>query len=74
MTNPLEDFLGGLGNALDKTLNPAPTDAAVYVRDGQLWMKLVYGDTSGMEINYPLPDKDLKSLQAGILSYLLEKK
>ncbi len=73
MTNPFEEFFGGLGNALDKAMNPKPTDAAVYEKDGALHLKLIYGDTSGGDVNICLPDKDLRSIQAGIVNYLLDK-
>jgi hypothetical protein len=72
VTNPFEEFLGGIGNALDKALNPEPTDAAVYERDGKLYLRLVYGDTSGGDINIVLPKKDLSGLVKGITDYLLK--
>ncbi len=74
MTNPLEEFFGGIGNALDKAMNPAPTDAAVYEKDGELYIRFVYGDTSGGDINIVLPKKDMPAVVKGITEYLLKVK
>jgi hypothetical protein len=73
MTNPFEDFIGGVGAAVTKALNPNPTDAAVYAKDGHLYLKLIYADTSGTDLNIRLPEKDLKSIQQGILDHLLKE-
>ena len=74
MSNPFEEFLGGIGNALDKAMNPEPTDAAVYEKDGKLYVKFVYGDTSGSDINIVIPKKDMPGLVKGMTEYLLNVK
>jgi hypothetical protein len=72
VSNPIGEFFGGLGNALNRAMNPEPTDAAVYEKEGKLYIRFVYGDTSGGDINIALPKKDLSSIAKGITDYLLK--
>lgn len=72
MINSFDELFDAAGKALSQAMNPEPTDAAVYEKDGKLVLKLIYGNTSGGEVNIVLPAKDLKSMQQGILEYLLK--
>lgn len=72
MINSFDDLFDAAGAAISRAMNPEPTDAAVYEKDGKLVLKVVYGNTSGGELNITLPKKDLKSMQQGILEFLLK--
>jgi hypothetical protein len=72
MTNPFDEFLSDAASAVKRALNPNPTDAAVYEKDGDLYLRLIYGDTSGSDMNIKLPKKDLTSVVKGITDYLLK--
>jgi hypothetical protein len=72
MTNPFDEFFSDVASAAKRALNPDPTDAAVYEKDGKLYLRLLYGNTSGGELNIALPKKDLSSIVKGITDYLLK--
>jgi hypothetical protein len=72
MINSFDELFDDARAAISRAMNPEPTDAAVYEKDGKLYIRFVYGDTSGGDINIVLPKKDLTSISKGIMDYLLK--
>lgn len=72
MANPFDSFFNGVSKVINRVANPEPTDAEIVEVDGKLLLKVTYGDTSGGDLAFPLPKKDLKKIQQAILDYLIK--
>jgi hypothetical protein len=70
VTNPVDEFFGTIGDAVNRAMNPEPTDVYADVKDGKFYLKIVYGNTSGGELSLYVPDKDLLAIQGKIIEHL----